>query len=579
MATRSSADYDTITLRTIRAMEPPPPFTVLTADGAGGTYWSTISSPMAYVSGFTRLSLPSRQYIADASYNSMTFLAGTGVQFMPTGINQTQLKGNIFSEIKVPGLRTISSGQNAIAFSTLYLSSLGNTLFTTNTSTNTLTYEIRYPFFKTSNANLPLNDAISTITFIGSNSMILSTNTQQVGNFTIGIGISSFTSSGIGNIGETASTVTGAFASTLLSSCVSFANYSTGIRSLSTFLGSNTSSFYASTSQISTSINRDISTFSTVASKFYENIYGSVSTLSTQLYNQMEPFTIASTNSIFGQNFYITSNQTTVKNFVSILQDMSNEMTSQIMASYLIRITGSNLVSTTINVDSTIKGTPSFISTNLGVQTSTFSTLMTSTFKNFTISTNNFIDILSSPQYTLYSSIQTAKGTSYDTLLSTCELSLSSFAKYLTSCSRVFLDYSPCYSFNSINSPNTSTNAYQVSSFLSYDNNTVPNAAFTDFMNPKDIYNRTMRFEISTGYLFSNNTKPYILRHFHSSIMFVDESKARINVFNPLGGSVLPSRYTTDCDLNLYTTAAWTNYMPPTNALTVFIHNAQNFAV
>ena len=394
MATRSSADYDVITLRTIRAMEPPPPFTVLTADGAGGTYWSTISSPMAYVSGFTRLSLPSRQYIADASYNSMTFLTGTGVQFVLDGINGTQLNGNLFSEIKVPGLRTISSGQNAIAFSTLSLSSLVDTLFTTNTSTNTLTYEIRYPFFKTSNANLPLNDTISTITFIGSNSMILSTNTQQVGNFTIGIGISSFTSTGLGNIGETASTVTGAFASTLLSSCVTFANYSTGIRSLSTFLGSNSSSFYASTSQISTSINRDISTFSTVASKFYENIYGSVSTLSTQLYNQMEPFTIASTNSIFGQNFYITSNQTTVKNFVSILQDMSNEMTSQIMASYLIRITGSNLVSTTINVDSTIKGTPSFISTNLGVQTSTFSTLMTSTFKNFTISTNNFIDIL-----------------------------------------------------------------------------------------------------------------------------------------------------------------------------------------
>jgi hypothetical protein len=573
MATRSSADYDTITLRTIRAMEPPPPFTVLTADGAGGTYWSTISS--IYLNGFSILSLPSRQYIADASYNSMTFLEGTGVQFMPTGINQTQLKGNIFSEIKVPGLSTISSGQNAIAFSTLRLSALGNTLFTTNTSTNTLTYEIRYPFFKTSNANLPLNDAISTIHFIGSNSMILSTNNQQIGNFTIGVGISSFTSSGIGNIGETASTVTGAFASTLLSSCVTFANYSTGIRSLSTFLGSNTSSFYASTSQISTSINRDISTFSTVASKFYENIYGSVSTLSTQLYNQMEPDTIASTNSIFGQSFYITSNQTTVKNFVSILQDMSNDMSSQIMASYLIRITTSNLVSTTVNVGSTILGAPSYISTNLGIQTSTFSTLMTSTFKNFTMSTHIYIDILSTPQYTLYSSIQTAKGTSYDTLLSTCELSLSCFTKYLTSSSRVFLDYSPCYSFNTLNSPNTSTNAYLVSTFLCYDNYTVPNAAFTDYMNPTQVYNRTMRFEISTGYLFSYNTKSYILKHFHSSIMYVDNSKARINVFNPLGGSVVPSRYTTDCDLNLYTTTTWTNYTPPTNAINLFIHNAQ----
>ena len=61
--------------------------------------------------------------------------------------------------------------------------------------------------------------------------------------------------------------------------------------------------------------------------------------------------------------------------------------------------------------------------------------------------------------------------------------------------------------------------------------------------------------------------------------MYVDNSKARINVFNPLGGSVLPSRYTTDCDLNLYTTTMWTNYTPPTNAINLFIHNAQNWPV
>jgi len=102
----------------------------------------------------------------------------------------------------------------------------------------------------------------------------------------------------------------------------------------------------------------------------------------------------------------------------------------------------------------------------------------------------------------------------------------------------------------------------------------VPNAAFTDYINPANIYQATNRFEISTGYLFANNTRPYIFKHFHSSIMYVDNTKARIREFNPLGGAVLPSRYLTDCDLSLTTTTTWTNYMSPDNAIAVCIYNA-----
>lgn len=574
-ASRFTADYDIISIRTVRTAPPQPPFTALTSDGQGGTYWSTISSPMAFVSAFKTISFsPASRFVADASFNSLGYRAGTGIQFIPAGLNQSQINGNLFAEFKVQGQASISSGLPSIDYSTIYFSSLGNTLFITNPSTNTLTYEIRHPFFKASNTSLPLNDAISTVSLIGSNAMLLSTNSKQPGNYTIGVGISSYTSTGYGRLWENTSTINGMFKSTLASSCVTFPNYSTGMIGISTSTGGSVSSFYRSTMIISQNIRATISSFSTSASKFYRDISGSISTFSTLLGVQMQPNTIASTNSIFGQSNFITNNQTTVKNLVYTLQDMSNYMSSQIMSSYTIRITSSNLVSTTFNLQSTIAGTSSYINTYEGQQTSTFSTLMTSTFTNFLISTPRYINIWSTPSYTIYSSIQTGKGTSYDTLISTCEVSLSSFKKYLTSSSRVFIEYSPCYTFNTVVAQNTSTNLYQVSTFISYNGYTVPKAAFTDFMNPTQIYDRTTRFEISTGYLFQYNTLPYVFKHLHSSIMYVDNTKVRIHEYNPLGGVVLPSRYITNCDLDLTTTTTWTNYMSPTNAIAIAIYNA-----
>ena len=530
---------------------------------------------MAFVSAFKIISFsPASQYVADARFNSLTYKAGTGIQFIDAGVNTSQINANVFAEFEVAGQNSISSGLNAIVFSTVFFSSLGNTLFTTDTDTNTLTYEIRHPFFKASNTILPLDDTLSTVSLVGSNAMLLSTNTKQPGNYTIGIGISSFTSTGFGHLVENTSTIGGMFKSTFASSLVTFPNYSTGMISLSTNTGGNISSFYRTTVFIDRNIHTAISTFSTSASRFYKDISGAVSTFSTLLSLKMQANTIASTNSIFGQSWFVLPNQKTVKNLVYTLQDMSNYMSSQIMSSYTIRITTSNLISTTVNIQSTIKGTSSYINTYEGQQTSTFSTLMTSTFRNFVISTPSYIDIWSTPSYTIYSSIQTGKGRSYDTLISTCEVSLSSFVKYLTPSSRVFIEYSPCYAFNALLPTNTSTNLYQVSTFIAYDGYIVPRAAFTDFMNPKQIYDRASRLEISTGFLLQHNTQPFVFKHLHSSIMYVDNTKVRINTYNPLGGTVLPSRYTADCDLNLTTTTTWTNYMSPANAIAVTIYNA-----
>ena len=575
-SSRLTEEYDTLTLYKINTIPSPPAFTSLTSDGLGGSYWSTISSPMAYVSAFRTFSFyPESQFIADASFNTLSYKAGTGIEFIPIGENKSQINGNLLASLEVPGLKSISSGLSAIAFSTFFFSSLGNTLFTTDPHTNTLTYEIRYPFFKVGSTNLPLNDSISSMTFVGSNAMLVSTNNiQHACSFIIGIGISSYTSTGYGRLWENTSTINGSFQSSIESSFVTFSRFSTGLLTLSTTTGIDVSTFYQSTVFINSSIRRSISTFSTSASKFYADIEGSVSTFSTLLSVRMEANTIASTTSIFGQSNFVMPTQSVVKNLVYTLQDMSNYMSSQIISSYVIRITTSNLLSTTLNIQSTITGTSSYIVRNEGIQFSTFSTLMTSTFANFLISTPRYINIWSTPAYTIYSSVQTAKGTNYDTLISTCEVSLTSFIKYLTSSSRVFIEYFPCYSFNTVLTPNTSTNLYQVSTFITYDRYIVPNAAFTDYINPVNIYQATSRFEISTGYLFANNTRPYIFKHLHSSIMYVDNTKARIREFNPLGGAVLPSRYLTDCDLSLTTTTTWTNYMSPDNAITVCIYNA-----
>ena len=133
-------EYDTLSLYTINIIPSPPAFTSLTSDGLGGSYWSTISSPMAYVSAFKTFSFyPESQFVADASFNTLSYMAGTGIQFIPIGDNKSQINGNVLASLEVPGLKSISSGLNSIAFSSFFFSSLGNTLFTTDPVTNTLT--------------------------------------------------------------------------------------------------------------------------------------------------------------------------------------------------------------------------------------------------------------------------------------------------------------------------------------------------------------------------------------------------------------------------------------------------------
>jgi hypothetical protein len=526
---------------------------------------------MAFVSAFKKVVFsPVSVHIADASFNNFSYAAGRGIEIadLSAPAAASKIQANVFTEIAVPGLATLSSGQAAVAFSTLYLSSLGNTLFTTNPSTNTLTYEIRHPFFKTGSTRLPLNDTISTVSFVGSNIFLLSTS-RVSGNYMIGVGVSSYTSTGFGTFFENVSTYNSMFQSTMASSLTTYANYSTAVQTDTPIFINSISSMYASTLLVKADAELSLSTFSTATVQFYTDIYTSVSSFSTSLSQRMEFTTTASTNSIFSQPFFVYPNQTTKDNAIYTLQQLSNSMSSQIMTVYPLFITNTQLTSTTLNLQSTLAGTSSYVLSAEGSYASTFSTQMTRMF-----STPLYMNIWSTPAYTVYSSLQLAKGRNYDVLLSTCEFSLSSFAKYLTPVSRVFIEYSPCYTFSNLYTSNTSTNLYQISTFLTHNGYPVPNAAFTDYANPRDPYTKASRIEISTGYLAKYNSSSYVFQHFHSSIMYVDSSRVRMNVFNPLGGSVLPSRYMTDCGLNLTTTAQCMNYTSPTNALSIIIHNA-----
>ena len=59
---------------------------------------------MAFVSAFKIISFsPASQYVADARFNSLTYKAGTGIQFIDAGVNTSQINANVFAEFEVAG--------------------------------------------------------------------------------------------------------------------------------------------------------------------------------------------------------------------------------------------------------------------------------------------------------------------------------------------------------------------------------------------------------------------------------------------------------------------------------------------
>jgi hypothetical protein len=618
---QTTQEYDSITIRTIRATASA--YTTLTSDGVGGTYWSTLSSPMAYVSAFKGICTPAKLYVADASYNMISFNSGQGIQFVPRGQFSTTLYAHAFNEIAVPGLSTLSSGQDKIAFSTLTLSSLGNTVFTTNPKTNTLTYEIRHPTFRIQNTLLPLNDQTSTITFIGQGDILFSTLNSK---YFVGIQISTFTSTGYSALFSNISTVSTATISTI-SSLYTYAttfqsiftnNYIPDLRSsISTVRGLTESTQF---------LYRELSN-STLFSRYYLDIVSELSSFSTSLYYEMEQKPSYFINETFGSKILYQNNQfSTVQNYIYDLNDISTFISS-VVRPHLSVIqseapTNFDRISTLIGGEistttSTLKNLSSYAFSLAGNQMSSFNSTMVHTFKLLS-STGIRQDYIINPPYLVNSGVQVSKGQHRDITISTCQINLYGYDNYIDKYSRVFIDYTPSYAFKSIrltafstlstNLPNlpantyipanivysmssiNTQNVYPVCTFVKYQDYILPNLrSFSDMISfnvsnaisniypYNDIHSRRMRLEVDP--LTVKNTDPenpyYTIHHFHSSIINLYEPVLFINDpdTNMFGGAVVPTSYMRECDLSLRTNVTWSNSTDVTSAVSLYIHN------
>lgn len=589
MSSRSGSTqlYDAINLKIIRANAPA--YTSLTSDGVGGTYWSTLSSPMAFISAFKYICTPAKTYIADASYNFITFNSGQGIQFVPTKLFSTTLYANAFNEIAVPGLSTLSSGQNTFAFSTLTLSSLGNTLFTTNTLTNTLTYEIRYPTFAIGDTRLFVDDRISSITFAGQGGIVLST----AYNSYIGLQISTFTSKGYLALFSNTSTISTATISTLSSLYTTKSTFQSIIQFYIPNIVSSLSTVHSLTN--STSYLVGGSNTSTLFSRHYLNMKSAISSLSTSLYYEMFQKTSTFIQSTFeSKYFYQNSDRNRIRNLIYDLNDMSSTMSSfisPVLSTILQDAADYKSLSTSIyshnsSVNSTIKNLSSYALMLGGLQFSTFALSMSNKFT--ALSNSGFRrDRRMVVPYTLNSGIRVSNGYQHDVLLSTCEIDLSPLVPYIDLKSRIFIEYTPSYAFKTLTLASNGTNTYPLSTFITHDGYFLKESVFTDMMsfntlnlpkNPytyQDLYNRPIRLEVNALTVLYSPITPYVINHLHSSIVNLNNVDLFINdpQYNMYGGVVVPNTYTRDCALNIYTTVQWSNSMNSSNAVSVYIHN------
>lgn len=107
-SSRKTYDTDVITLRTVFAKNVVnsniPALRVLTADGAGGTYWA-IPSSLGVNPSFNEIITSAATYTADLSYNRFRLFAGEGIGMVngTAGSNQTTIFGKAFNTVDVSG--------------------------------------------------------------------------------------------------------------------------------------------------------------------------------------------------------------------------------------------------------------------------------------------------------------------------------------------------------------------------------------------------------------------------------------------------------------------------------------------
>lgn len=142
-SSRRTYDTDVITLRTVFAKNSInsniPALRVLTADGAGGTYWA-IPSSLGENPAFNEIITSAGTYTADLSYNRFRFLAGEGVGMVngPAGSNQTTLFGKAFTSVDISGENSFYSFSNNTLTPFIRVATTGAIQARADPTTNTL---------------------------------------------------------------------------------------------------------------------------------------------------------------------------------------------------------------------------------------------------------------------------------------------------------------------------------------------------------------------------------------------------------------------------------------------------------
>jgi hypothetical protein len=137
-------DTDEITLRKVYAFSTNnqfvPAMTVLTADGAGGTYWA-IPSSLGYNPSFNQIATDAGTFTASAPYNTFTLSQGGGIGFVQgAGTNQMYIYSKGFGQINTVGGNSLSGFSNNITTPVLNFAGSNGISLQANPVTNTLTF-------------------------------------------------------------------------------------------------------------------------------------------------------------------------------------------------------------------------------------------------------------------------------------------------------------------------------------------------------------------------------------------------------------------------------------------------------
>lgn len=590
---QTTLDVDNITLRVIQAKLSTniniPALNVLTSDGTGSANWSTMSSLLKFFSAFTTFCTPTGTYVADASYNSLNFRSGEGIGYIP-GLREFYAKA--FYSFEAEGQDSLSSVSSTNTYSTLTISTLGMINLTTEKSTNTLSLELRYPFFYANSTSLGLTDSTSTFTLKGYDAMILSTNTDT---YRIGVAISSFTSTGYNALLlSTQFFASTFFSSLLLSTYYPIEAYTTSTGLLSTQTALANLAWFQSTIPLSNQTMSSINELSTISVRTREGIiidsaavsspYYQLSTFSSLLSIRMEANTIASTTSIFGQQYYYTEEGSRTQNLITTLNDIQSTVSTTIEM-FGGWAKNSEFVSTFSSLSILASSTYSTLNVKNGPLHSSFSTQAGS----YVAPRNLRFNIYSTIRCSIFSAPPTygsANGSGFDCILSTASVNFSSIVRFVDSTSKVFLEFTPNYTFLNLqkfvlHNSTVSRNIYPANTYLQYGGTSlVPNSEFLDQVqlnystkrtSSGRIYTKPIRIELSTGYLLAHYTSSYVLTHYHSNII----SMACCSVTNPYGGIVVPYNTGIANTSNiLFSQSAFTNSMSPTNSFFITIYDA-----